>query len=106
MKASKVLCAGVIAAGFMLGGCATTKEDIQSRIEQVRQAAVAVCGFLPTVDTVAAILLANNPAYITASAIANGICAAVTAPALKQLGPRRAPPVVAGVVIHGKFVSR
>lgn len=100
----KILAVTILA--FALTGCATTKEQVQSTVEKVQHAAEAVCGFLPTIDTVAAIIAANNPAYQTVSAIANGICAAVTAPALRQLGPRRAPPVVAGVVVHGRFTSK
>jgi hypothetical protein len=96
-----------VASALMLGGCATTGTNTQAVIEQARQAAVAVCGFLPTVDTVAAILAAGNPIYLTASGIANGICEAVKSiPAPDKLaGRRRAAPVVAGVVIHGRFVK-
>lgn len=102
----KILLSGALAAGFILSGCATTGTDQKAFIEQVRQAAVAVCGFLPTAQTVGSIILAGNPAFVTASAIANAICAAVTAPEVKALGPRRAPPVVAGVVIHGEFIRK
>ena len=100
----KFLLAASLAAAFMLSGCATTGTNQASFIEQVRQAAVAVCGFLPTVDTVGQIILAGNPAFITASAIANGICAAVAN--VPPLSARKgaAPPTVAGVVIHGRFI--
>ena len=106
MKTSKLLCVGVISGGLLLGGCATTKESAQSLAQKAIEATVAVCGFLPTIDTVTSIILAGNPAYTTASAIANGICAAVTSRQVSPTTGRRATPIVAGVVIHGKFVPK
>ena len=90
-----------------LGGCTTTggvSPDAKAFLEQVRQSAVAVCGFLPTIDTVAAIIATGNPIVATVSGLANAICAAVTALPPVQLRRGAAPPTVAGVVIHGKFV--
>ncbi len=102
----KLIMTTAVAASLLLGGCATTGTDTKSLIEQVRQAAVSVCGFLPTVDTVAQIILAANPAYMTASAIANGICAAVATIPPQLSAKRRGVPVVAGVVVHGRFVGK
>lgn len=90
-----------------LAGCATgtspapTNVDI---IKAVRDAAVATCGFLPDAVTVGNIILAGNPAFVTASAIATAICAAVNN--LPKTAMRRgaAVPTVAGVPIHGRFV--
>ncbi len=102
----KFLFAAPLIAAVMLSGCATTTGGVDTKvlIEQIRQATVAVCGFLPTVTTVADILLAGNPAIITVGAISNAICEAV-----KTIPPQAArrgvaPPSVAGVVIHGRFV--
>ncbi len=101
----KLLLAIPLAAALTFGGCATTGGNVNV-IEQVRQAAVAVCGFLPTVETVAAILASGNPIVATASGIANAICDAVTH--LPPMTARRGAPApsVAGVVIHGKFVRK
>lgn len=89
----------------LLSGCATTTgTDQKSLIEQVRIAAVAACGFLPTVATVADIIATGNPIVVTAGTIANAICTAVNQipPQARRRGA--APVVVAGVVVHGKFV--
>jgi hypothetical protein len=94
-----------LAASLLLGGCATsgTGPSTADIIAQVRQAAVATCGFLPTIDTVAQILAAGNPTVIIAGTVANAICAAVTATPM-QARRRGAVATVNGVVIHGRFV--
>ena len=100
----KSLLALPLIAAFMLSGCATPGTTNTDIIKAVREAAVAACGFLPTISTVAEIIASGNPIVATASGIANAICAAVTA--LPPLATRKgsAPPTVAGVVIHGRFV--
>jgi hypothetical protein len=95
-----------LVAAFMLSGCGTTAQDRDAFIQAIREKAISICGFLPDAEVVAGIILAGNPAYMGLDAIARGICAAVTSPQTKALGPRRAPPMVAGVVIHGRFVRR
>jgi len=104
----KALLVAPITAMFLLSGCATTGTGSPAAlIEQVRQAAVAACGFLPTVETVAGIISAGNPIIITASGIANAICAAAAAvPPTLQARRKAAPPMVNGVVIHGRFVRK
>jgi hypothetical protein len=94
-----------LVGALLLGGCTTTGTSTSTAdiIAQVRQTTVAVCGFLPTIDTVAQILAAGNPSVMIAGTIANAICAAVTAttPPARRRG---AVPTVSGVVIHGRFV--
>jgi len=105
----KALLAVPLVGLLSLGGCATTgsnvSENVSAVIEQVRQVAVATCGFLPTVETVAAIISAGNPLVSGASAIATAICAAVSSIPPRTAGKRGgAVPTVAGVVVHGRFV--
>src|ERR1035437_3132385 len=56
-------------SALMLGGCATTGGTTSATIVQIQQAAVIACGFLPTVSTVANILVAPiaGPAGVAAS---------------------------------------
>jgi len=101
----KILLVAPLVAAFMLSGCATTGGTSNTDIiKQIREAAVAACGFLPTINTVAQILASGNPIVATASGVAGAICAAVAnlPPAAARRGA--APPTVAGVVIHGRFV--
>lgn len=100
----KLLC--VSALVFALNGCASTGTGTGPTpadvIAEARNIAVAACGFLPAVSTVAGILAAGNPALTTASAVASAICAAVTAPAAAR-GTRI--PTVNGVPVQGSFVK-
>lgn len=75
-------------------------------VKAVRDATRVLCGFLPTVETVLA-LIAVNPAAATALVIAKKICAAVTAqkPAM-LMGGEKPPIIVDGVVIEGEFVEK
>jgi hypothetical protein len=100
----KLFFAAPVAAAIALGGCAgtVTATSVATTIADVQQAAVLACGFLPTAATVASILSGGNPLVSTASAIAQAICTAVTAKAVRRGGPA---PSVGGVVIHGRFVK-
>jgi hypothetical protein len=103
-----LLLAGVLA----LGGCGTTGNgpvSLTSIVQQVQQAAVATCSFLPTVATVSNIIAPLVPGAVgpeqLAVSVASQICAAVTG--AKASGALKSnPPTVRGVVIHGRFVSR
>lgn len=100
----KFLQAIALTGALLLGGCATTgSPSTADIIAQVRQAAVATCGFLPTIETVAAIIAAGNPTVVIAGTVASAICSAVTAstPLARRRGVL---PTVNGVVIHGRFV--
>lgn len=102
----KFLLMAPVVGALSLGGCGTTGNtpaDIQQLILQVQAAAVQVCSFLPTAETITAIISAGNPVVGTATAVANAICAAVTAKSAR-LGETA--PQVNGVPIHGTFVRR
>lgn len=96
---------------LVLGGCATNSAGqptvgglTQTQIiAGAQQAAVGICGFLPTAATVVGILTAGNPAVATAEAIASAICAAVVPVKLARKGTPL--PTVAGVPVHGRFVN-
>ena len=92
-----------------LGGCANggpTAQDINTTIQQIQQAAVATCSFLPTTATVANIIGAASGVGAEtqlATTIATQICAAVTQKSAARRGG--AAPTVNGVVVHGRFVN-
>lgn len=96
-------------AALLLGSCSTTGGVATGiTIAGVQNAAVAICAFLPTANTVGNILAAGNPLLVTAEAVAEAICAAVgTAPTVVAKSGRRrlvAMPMVNGVPIQGKFL--
>ena len=100
----KLSIALLTACSIGLGSCSTTTpSDITAIITQVQKDAVAICGFLPTVGTVASIISGGNPLITTALGIAQAICNAVT-PAPSALRKKAVVPMVNGVVIHGRFV--
>ena len=100
----KVLAVSVVA--LCLGSCTPQQQaTLDTVVAQARKISVAVCGFLPTVSTVANIIRAGDPLIQTSEAVANAICGAVTQPQSLMIGPRPVP-VVAGVVVKGKFVRR
>jgi hypothetical protein len=74
-------------------------------VQVVREKTVELCGFLPTVETVVALLAVNNPAAVTAVVIAKKICTAVTRAKMVTL-TGAAPIIVDGVVIEGDFVNK
>jgi len=85
---------------LLFAGCAP-----DPRIDEIRVKAAAICGFLPTVTTVAAILA--NPGVTGAAQIAQAICNAVAKTEPKQPLFFYAPPVdcpkVNGVCIEGDW---
>jgi hypothetical protein len=94
---------GVAAASFALSGCATITSGTGPTIAQVEGAAIALCSYLPTAASVAALLNANG-AIMTAEAIAQIVCAAVGPTPVTQSGKLGATAPVT-VVINGKPVT-
>lgn len=104
-----VLAGSLAACGTVPGGNgpAPTPTPIatDATITAIQQAAVKVCGFLPTVQTVADIVTTftgGGALVALVGNVANAICNAVK-PALGAR-ERAEVPAVNGVVIHGKFV--
>lgn len=78
-------------------------------IDDILRLTLQCCGYLPTVATVAKILSAGNPAVVTATAVASGICIAVQAhasstPKVYGVMALTGPPTVFGVEIEGGFI--
>jgi hypothetical protein len=83
-----------------------TGPEFDEDIEKIRLATVRVCGFLPTVGTVANILAAGNPALMGATAIAGAICAALTRKkSMAALYGDGGVATVEGIVIEGEWVK-
>lgn len=80
-----------------------TGPSFDDDVQKVRDLTVKVCGFLPTVGTVLAILKASNPAVMGVVAVAAAICEAVKPKPVAALAAL--PPAVNGVKIEGEFVK-
>lgn len=94
---------GIALIPAVLGGCATLQNGEGPTAAQVEGAAVALCSYLPTAASVAALLNANG-AIMTAEAIAQVICAAVgSPPAARSARPKATAPVT--VYINGQPVA-
>lgn len=103
---TRLVAVAALCGSILLGGCATTGGpgggiDLAALAAQVQQITTQACRFLPTAQTVANIVSAGFAAQ--PFAIANAICAAVTAPPTVARG-KVAPPHVGGVVVRGRFV--
>ena len=92
----------LVVPGLIVGlsGCESFKSGKFS-IADAQAAAVKVCSFLPTANTVANIIAAGSPALNTASAIGDAICAAIA----PKAGAGAGKPTVAGVVVEGQRVN-
>jgi len=89
-----------IAAAFALTLVACTPTQVTSKIAAVQEKVGAVCNFIPTVGTVAAIL-AGAPGA-TAVAVATAICAAVSNKSVSRDAQCKG--VVKGVCVQGRWV--
>lgn len=109
----KTLMASALAGGLALGGCSSTGQLVNPfangtlDVASIQNAAVAVCGFLPTASTVAGIISAASGGsgglvIATVDQAAAAICQAVVP--LKAGRHGAAVPMVNGVVVHGRFV--
>lgn len=75
-------------------------------VQDVQTKSVGKCGYIPTPETVTAIAGTFAPTYAplagATDALAQAICNAVTAPAVR--GAARRTPRVNGVIVRGRFV--
>lgn len=88
----------IAVAMLVLAGCDKTTGKVD--LTGAQNLAVQFCGFLPTVQTVAAIFNTGSAALDTASEVATAICAAISTP--RSAGQ---PPMVAGVPVQGQRVK-
>lgn len=93
-----VLTNTIAAAGMCLSLTACGPHEAAATVDSIQKATVAACGFLPTAQTILSIF-SSNQSVATASAIAEGICKAVT----KSGGGNW---VYNGVPVEGRFVRR
>jgi hypothetical protein len=109
--------ASVVLVAAALSGCSTLKAlgVSDATVTSIQQAAVSVCGFLPTVETV--VNLVSGGIGTVPGAVAQAICTAVAAnqaPAGMAVGrfgaPASTPKTLApganvnGIAIQGSFV--
>ena len=88
----------------LLTGCESN--TLAKQVKEVQDKAVELCAYLPSFNSVSAILTAGNPTAIGINAVANAICTAVIqwkdhqTNALVTDCPR-----VNGVCVQGQFVQ-
>lgn len=79
----KVLLAAVAACGLALAGCAGSSTTLQNDVAAVEANAQAdanvLCGFVPTIATIAALIPGFGTAATSAATIAGSVCQAVAA---------------------------
>lgn len=97
---------GLVSWFMGLFGVVTTDTD---EVVKIQAAAVRLCGFLPTVETVVALIgaVAPVPGASMGTVVAKRICEAVTKSkaAMKVLGSEPLKPIIDGVVIEGEWVN-
>lgn len=105
----KIVQAAVVAACLVLGACSTTAlnsfvSQLQGDIAVIQPAVSSItqtaCGFIPTIDTIAGIISANNPVVTSVDDVATAICKSLVS---ATSGARVANPRVGAVTVHGKF---
>jgi hypothetical protein len=104
----------VVALGAALSGCAgltaaTITAAEQQFISDVQAGSSAICGFLPTAESIGAVFSASDPALSVAGTVAQDICNSLNAPATalkRKLGTKLPVLVVNGVptVIQGSLI--
>lgn len=87
------------------GGTTTIDPNIQA---QVQQAAASICGFVPTIGTIASIIgtFSNvGPIVSIVNEVATSICNAVAPPPTTRMMLRRGTqPMVNGIPVQGYFL--
>lgn len=88
-----------------LAGLFRVRVTNSETVVQIQALTVRFCRFLPTVETVLA-LMSVNPVISTAAVFARKICQAVTASASVPtlMGTEKPKPMVDGVVIEGEWI--
>lgn len=87
----------------LLVGCGGGELTLSEKVAEVRAKTTEICSYLPTVNSVAAMISAANPAVVTVGAIAQAICNAVTNPQQSLL--KSECPTVNGVCVEGEFID-
>ena len=94
------------ACNFFPGsGGGTQNTQLDQAVAQVRAFCEKACSFLPTVESVTAMLTANNPTVVGATAVAHAICNAIkTKPftLYDDLYTKDSCPKVNGVCVDGE----
>lgn len=82
--------------------------DLNRLVASIQAMTVSSCNFLPMATSVAAVVLAGNPAVVTAASVSSAICAAIkrSQSVGGLLGDSPMPIEVDGIVIKGEFVGK
>ncbi len=98
-----LVCAATMS--IAVAGCNNSAPNLAQFVTQVQNAAILACGFLPAVETVAAIFSANSTLPVTQ--VADAICKAVQPP-LGHPGANPSKVVIVGntvIPVKGQFVE-
>lgn len=81
------------------------KSDPADAVAAVIKTTETLCGFVPTVASVAAMLSAANPTVVGVGAVAQAICAVMSPRKMQALMTRAdvPPPYVNGILVEGEW---
>ena len=94
----------IFALTLILAGCSGS--SLADKVKSVQDEAVKLCAYLPTANSVSAIITAGNPTVVGISAVANAICTAVINWQKDQVTPNSFAtgcPKVNGICVEGQF---
>jgi PBP1b-binding outer membrane lipoprotein LpoB len=105
MKKLSIIAA--LAVAVLSAGCSETQND---QVAKIREFTVRLCSFMPSVQSVTAILAAANPAVTGTLQIATAICDAVSdtpvpPPGVASLKSDGECPKVNDVCVEGEWVA-
>jgi hypothetical protein len=95
------------ALALALTGCSLFEGEgsLENRVKEIQGYTVELCKYLPTAQSVTAIVTASNPAVSGGFAIAQAICVAVTRQASSATLYKDHCPMVNGVCVEGVHVE-
>jgi hypothetical protein len=97
----------IAALALSLTGCSLFEGEgsLESRVKDIQKYTVELCKYLPTAQSVTAIVTASNPAVTGGFAIAQAICVAVSRQASTATLYKDTCPRVNGVCVEGVHVE-
>jgi hypothetical protein len=98
----------VATLALSLTGCSLFEGEgsLENRVKEIQGYTVELCKYLPTAQSVTAIVTASNPAVSGGFAVAQAICVAVTRQASKATLYKDSCPKVNGVCVEGDYIEK